>query len=284
MRCVVENLPDDSAQWAGGGGVQAFGHAPGEVGLTAGNDGVAHGFGHEDGVLGFGNGGVHQHAIGAEFHGDGGVGSRANAGIHNHGNFGNAFTKDAEVRGILHAKAGADGCSERHNSGGARVDEFTGGDKIVVRVRENDETFLDKNARRFDKLLSVWEKRLLIANDFELDPIRKAHFSGKPRSADSFVGGVTGSRVRENKNLFAVDVVQQRFFAAVGEIHAADGNGDHVRAGGGVRAGHFLKAAILPGSNDEAGFERPARDNQIVRHGGPQEDFRPSEARGQIAG
>jgi len=65
---------------------------------------------------------------------------------------------------------------------------------------------------------------------------------------------------------------------------AADSDRDHVRAAGGVRARHFLKAAVLPCSNDESGFERAACNNQIIRHRRPHQDFRPSEARGQIAG
>src|SRR6266478_4475708 len=94
-----------TAQWAGGGSVEALGHAAGEVGFAAGDDGIAHGFGHEDGVLGFGNGGVHEDAIGAKLHGNSGVGSRAHAGIDDHGNFSDAFAEDAEVGGILHAEA-----------------------------------------------------------------------------------------------------------------------------------------------------------------------------------
>ena len=64
---------------AGGRGVEALGHAPREVGLAAGNDGVVHRLGHEHGVGRFGDSRVHKNAIGAEFHGDGGVGSRADA-------------------------------------------------------------------------------------------------------------------------------------------------------------------------------------------------------------
>ena len=88
----------------------------------AGDDGVTHGFGHEGGVGGFGDGGVHEQAVGAEFHRDGGVGCGAYAGIDDHGDFGDAFAKDAEIGGILDAEAGADGRGEGHDGCGACVD------------------------------------------------------------------------------------------------------------------------------------------------------------------
>ena len=61
----VVGLAHDAGDWAGGGGVEALGHAAGEVGFASGGGGVAHGFGHKDGVLGFGYGGVHQDGVGA---------------------------------------------------------------------------------------------------------------------------------------------------------------------------------------------------------------------------
>src|SRR6266852_3296800 len=200
---------DDAGERAGGGSVEALGHAAREVGFAAGDYGVAHGFRHEDGVLGFGDGRIHEDAIGTEFHGDGGVGSGADAGIHDHGNFGDAFAEDAEVGGILHAEAGSDGRGKRHDGGGAGVDEFAGGDQIIIGVGEYDEALLDEDASGLDELLSVREKSLLVADDFELDPIREADFAGQARSANGFIGGVAGGGVGKNKNLFAVDVIQK---------------------------------------------------------------------------
>ena len=64
----------------------------------------------------------------------------------------------------------------------------------------------------------------------------------------------------------AIDVIEQRFFGAVGEIHAAHRNGHHVRAGGRVRARHFLKAAIFSRADNEPRVESAARDYQLVCH------------------
>src|SRR5467141_1738747 len=197
------------AHWAGGGSVEALGHAASEVGLAAGDDGGAHGFGHEDGILGFGDGGVHQDSIGAKLHGDGGIRSGAHSGIHDHGNFGDAFAENAEVGGILHAEAGADGRGQRHDGGGTGVNEFAGGDEVVVGVRENDEAFLTEDARGFDELLGVGKKSLLVADDFKLDPVRKTDFAGQASGSNGFVGGVESRSVRQDKYFFAINVIQQ---------------------------------------------------------------------------
>src|ERR1700694_1018734 len=206
--CFIK-LTDDPGERAGGGGVEALGHAAREIGFAAGDDGVAHSFGHEDGVPGFGDGGIHEDAVGAELHDDGGVRGGADAGIQDHGNFGDAFAENAEIGGILHAEAGADGRGKGHDGRGAGVNELAGGDEVVVGVRENDEDFLDKDARGFDELLGVGKKSLLVADDFKLDPIRKTDFAAQASGSNGFVGGVASRSVRQDKDFFAINVIQQ---------------------------------------------------------------------------
>ena len=164
-------LTNDAAERTGSGRVETFGHAAGEPGFTAGGDGFAHRFRHKDRVGSFGDGGVHEYAISTQFHRDGGIGGDAHACIDNHGDFGDAFAEDAQVGGILNAEAGTNGSGKRHDGGGAYVDEFAGGDEIVIRVGENDKTFFYEDARGFDELLGIGEKSLLIADDFQLDPV-----------------------------------------------------------------------------------------------------------------
>ena len=108
----------------------------------------------------------------------------------------------------------------------------------------------------------------VVTDDFELDPVRKADFAGQSSGTDGFVGGVTGSGVWKDEDFFAIDVVDERFLGLVGEIHATNRDGDHVRAGGGVSAGHFLKAAVLPCSDDEARIKRSTCDNELIWHEG----------------
>ncbi len=110
-----------ASEGAGGGGVEALGHAAREVGFAAGDGRVAHGFGHEHSVLGFGNGGVHEDAVGAELHGFGGVRGGADSSVDDERSLGNPFAEDAEIGGVLDAEARADGRGERHDGGGSIV-------------------------------------------------------------------------------------------------------------------------------------------------------------------
>ncbi len=181
--------------------------------------------------------------------------------------FGDAFAEDAEIRGILDAEAGADGRGEGHHGGGASVDELAGGDEIVVGVRKHDEAFVHQNLCGLNQLFGVGEERFLVADHFELHPVGEANFAGQTRGADGFVGGVAGGGVGKNEDFFAIDVVEQGFLGFIGEVDAANGDGDHVRAGGDVRAGHFGEAAVFASTDDEAGVEGTASDDELIGHG-----------------
>ena len=98
--------------------------------------------------------------------------------------------------------------------------------------------------------------------------MRESHFARQPRRADRFLGRVTAGRVREEKVFFRVDVVEQGFFRAVGQVHAADGDGDHFSAGGRMRFGHHLKRRVLAGADNQPGAELPVGDaKNVFRHG-----------------
>ena len=47
---------------------------PAKIALPTGDDGVLHGFSHEDGILSGGDAGVHENGVVAEFEGECGVG------------------------------------------------------------------------------------------------------------------------------------------------------------------------------------------------------------------
>src|SRR5712664_43922 len=231
---------------AGGSRVEPLRHTAGKVRFAAGDSGVAHGFGHEHGVLRFGNGGVHEDAVRAQLHGFGGVRGRADSGVDDKWDFGNTFAKNTEIGRILDAQAGADWSGKWHNGGSARIDKLASRDQIIVRVRQHDKTFFDQDAGGLDVLLSIREERLLIPNDFQLDPVGEPDFAAKPRGTNGLVSGVTARSVRQDKDLLAIDKIEQRFLGAIGEIHAAHRHSNHVRARSSMRAPHVLKAAIFP--------------------------------------
>ena len=84
---------------------------------------------------------IHQHAVGAEFHGDRGVRRRADACVDDH-RHARLFLDDAEVVRILDAEARADRRAQRHHGGRAGVLELAARHRIVVRVGQHDEAFL----------------------------------------------------------------------------------------------------------------------------------------------
>src|SRR5260370_36611498 len=94
-------LAHHAFQRRAGGGVEFFGHATGEVSGSAGHDGVIHGFGHQHGIFSMSDPGIHEHTVGTELHGDGGVGGGAYSGIHDERDAGNHLAQNAQIGGVL---------------------------------------------------------------------------------------------------------------------------------------------------------------------------------------
>src|SRR6516162_2531792 len=242
---------DYTSEWRRSRSVQALRHPAGEIRLAASTHGSAHRFRHQNSIGGLGYRCIHQHAIGAEFHRNCGVRRCADTRVHDHRNFRDSLAKNPQISGILDAETRANRCRQRHYRRSADIDQLPGGDKVVVAIRQNDKTLFHKNLGRFDELPRVGEQCLLIADNLEFDPIREADFAGEPGCPDSFVSGIASGGVRKDEYLLAINIIEQRFFRLVRQIDAANGHRHHVRAGCDVRAGHLLKAAVLPGSNDK---------------------------------
>ena len=71
-----------------------------------------HGFGHEYGILGIGDAGVHENSVGAEFHCDGGVGGGADSCVYDQRHARDHFPQDADVGLVLNSHAAADGSAQ----------------------------------------------------------------------------------------------------------------------------------------------------------------------------
>ena len=168
---ALNGLARDAFERGTGGGVELAGHASSEIRLTAGKDGVLHGFGHENGIGGSGDGGVHEDAVGAHLHREGGIGGGADSGIDDEGNGGDPFTQDLEGGAVLNAEAGTDGGGEGHDSGGACVNEALGEDDVVGGVGEDGEAFADEGTGGFEGGLDIRVEGGLVADDFDLDPV-----------------------------------------------------------------------------------------------------------------
>ena len=65
---------------------------------------------------------------------------------------------------------------------------------------QHDEPFADQRARRLEQRFVVGEQRALVADDFELHPVRQPRLAPEPRGAHRFVGGVAAGGVRQQED------------------------------------------------------------------------------------
>ena len=79
---LIASAFDRPLDRAAGGRVHLSGDAARQTGETSRKHGVLHGLGHDNGLPRAGNGGVHQHAVGSQLHGEGRVGRGAHAGVY----------------------------------------------------------------------------------------------------------------------------------------------------------------------------------------------------------
>jgi hypothetical protein len=89
----------------------------------------------------------------------------------------------------------------------------------------------------------------LIADDFEFYPIGKPDLASQARRAYGLIGGVATCRVGQQKIFLGIDIVEQRFLAAV-KIHPAHGYGHHFRTASFQRPCGFLKRLVLSRAYD----------------------------------
>ena len=140
----------------------------------------------------------------------------------------------------LHAQAGSDGRGQRHHGGGSGVDQLARVYHVVVGVGQHHKTFLDQDAGGFQQSGVVRKQCLLVPDHFQLDPVGQAHLARQHGDAHGVVGGVAAGGVGQDENPGAVDVIEERFLGAVGEVHAAHGDSHHFRARSFVTILHLL--------------------------------------------
>ena len=143
----------------------------------------------------------------------------------------------------------------------AGIDQALGENDVVGGIGKHGEPFLHQYARGFQRGLHVGIERGLVADDFELDPIGESDFAAEASGADGFVGGVASGSVGQQEVFLGIDVVEQRFLAAV-EIHAAYGDRDHLGAAGFEGARGFLERFVFSRANDQPRAERTSGDDQ----------------------
>ena len=202
-----------------------------------------------------GNTGVHQDAVDAQLHRQRGVRGGADSGVDDHRDR-RELPDDPDVVRVLNPEAGADRRPERHYGGGAGVLQLAAGDRIVVRVGQDDEAFLYEDPGRFHQRRVVGEERPLVADHLQLHPFRESRLATEPRGADRIVRRVAAGRVGQQHVAVGVDVLEDRLPRLVrrpmpGQLHAPDRHRHHLGARGVVRRDHHLRGGVFAGPDDE---------------------------------
>src|SRR5690606_10023210 len=126
--------------------------------------------GHKNGVACTGNGRVHENAVAAQFHGNGGIGSGAHAGIHKHGDI-RLVDDETQVPGIKDAHAGADQRCQRHDGHAANVFEHASLNRVVGAINHDLEAIVDQRFGGFQGFGHIGEQIVLVTQYFQFDQV-----------------------------------------------------------------------------------------------------------------
>ena len=192
----------------------------------------------------------------------------AEAGVDDDGDDG-LLDDDADLVAGDEAAVRADGRAERHDGGGADFLEAFGEDGIGVDVREDGESFFDKDFSGLECFDGIGKEVGGIRVDFEFHPLRQACGGGEAGEADGLFGIHGPAGVREEEVFFRVDEFEdvRVGIALAGEIGAAEGHGDDPGAAGGEGIPHGFIGRKLTGAEEETGVEIAAGDGE-ERHQG----------------
>ena len=168
---------------------------------------------------------------------------------------------DFEKGAGLEAEVAADGSTERHDGGSAGFFELFAKDRIGVTIRKHDEAAFNKFARGEERLDRVGHEILRVGVDFEFQPVGVEGVAGEFGGEDGFLGVANAGGVREEAVAITVEVRENAVGHTIG-AHAAEGDGDKLRAGGCDAGGHLGAGAVFAGAEEEAGAERDAGDDE----------------------
>jgi len=240
------------------------------VRLAARLDGLSHRRGHEHGILGRGDGCVHEHAVAAELHGDGRVGGRADSGVDDDGHPG-VLDDGQEVVRIADTESRSDGRGQRHHGHATDLLEALRDDRIVVGVDHDLEVVVDELLRRVECRRDVGVERLLVAEHLELDEVVPVEqLAGEPARAHRRGRIVAARGVRQDRVDVRREMIEQvRLARILPDVRAPDRHGDHLRAARLDRKAGLLEVLVLARAHDEARAVLGAGDDQrLVRGGG----------------
>ena len=232
---------------------------------------MLHRTGHQHRVLRFGNRGVHQHTIAAQFHRDGGIAGSADTGIDDDRHLG-VLDDRKDVVAILDAEAGADRGGQRHHGAAANLFQPLGQYRVITAIDHHVEAFLDQRFGGGQRADHVRVQGLRIGQHFELDQLAAIQqFTGQPAGAHGVLRRVAAGGVRQDRVTAGRHGIQQAGLARVlPDVHTANSHGDDFGAAGFGGQTRFVEALVLAAADQQARGIAVAGDHERIVSGGQQ--------------
>ncbi len=176
----------------------------------------------------------------------------ADSSVDHEGNAGKIGAHGAQRVGIGEAAAGSDGSTPGHQDAAARRHEPLGRAEVLGGVGKDLEPLRAQGFGRFDKAEEVWLQRVVVGDDFELDPRRFEKFPRHVRRGDRFARRAAARGVRQHAHAQRADQFQEAFAGAPPRLFAAQGHGDDAGARSLHGIGHDLRRGIKRRAEQQA--------------------------------
>ncbi len=210
-----------------------------------------------------GDGGVHQHRLATQLHGDRCIGSGAHAGVDQHRDLG-FLEDDAQVVGVADAQAGADQAGQRHYRDAADLGQLAGDDRVVAGVHHHVEAVLHQLLGGLEGLDDVGEQGLLVGEDFQLDQVVPVQqLAGQAAGAHGLDRVIAAGGVRQDGVAIRRDHIQQvRLAGILPDVGAPHRHRDDLRSGGLDGPAGLVEVLVLAGPHQQARAIGTAGDDE----------------------
>src|SRR5699024_2823893 len=242
--------------------------APGQSGGPPRTDRIAHGSGHQGGVLCPGDGCGQEYCVTTQLHGQCCVTGGTDPRIDDDGDL-RLLDDQLQVVGIADAKSRTDRCGQGHHRGTADLLQTTCQHRVVVGVRQYGEPLVDEEFGRVQKFHGVGQQCVLVGDHLQLDPGRLQRLPSQTCGAYGVGGGEAARGVGQCPDLVALQNLPHRAFLGGGDVPHRDGG--QFRLGSGESLLEHVEGGGSPGTGDEPRGEGRVGDDErvVVEHAHP---------------
>ena len=191
------------------------------------------------------------------------MGGHTESGVDHNGDI-RLFQNDFQHGAGTDALSASDRCGKRHDGVNSDILQSFRKDRVGIDIRQNDKAFVDENFRRFQSFDRIREKVIRVGVDFQLDPFVPGAFS-EFGDAHRFFRSACTAGIEHDLHFCTVDSGED-VIAGVGEVDAAERNGDQFAAGGADGVGEGLGGREFSGSEEQAASELPPGDYKFFLH------------------